>query len=190
MATKGKPENYYSLYNRSLLNTLKQLVELLVKADELSRSKRGRPRVYDSAIVILFTVLYLITYVGYRKIWALLSMIFDEIPHFNTLYKRYYGIIKGLFKLLLRRKKAKVLIVDTTGLRFDRTFAHRGIINKKNPKMIKMFLGIDLFYNLVCIDVGKYSKKDYEFLRNLNVEAEILIADSGFFNLDLSLRTL
>ncbi len=178
-------ESYWSLYNRNLKNIAGKVFNLIIQADKESESKVGRPRIYDSSIIALFVIFYLVTKIGYKKLWSLLVEALNIKAHFNTFYKRFKRIVKTLFRRMLKRKRFKCLIADTTGLRYDKLSAHRGITNKINPKMIKMFTMIDFNYNLVRIDFGKYSKKDYKFLENIDVMADFFIGDLGFLNPDL-----
>jgi hypothetical protein len=176
----------HSLKNRINLN--KKIIDLLLEeVHELFKyiveNRKGGPKPKYIEQYIMFSLLYPMVGVGYRVVGNYINAVYREDIHPNSYYKMFNNVLNAAYQKVLENNLEynKVVIVDSTGIKLDKKFTHKAILEKSKPKMIKTVVYISDDYRLLYVDLAKYSKPDKSSLPDF-ISCEYFVADSGFFD--------
>jgi len=86
---------------------------------EISK-KAGRKALYPDFLFVIFPLLYLQSFCGYRKVAFTLKTLLLSLninPHFNTFYYRFNKIKELIYQVIQKVKHRDIVIVNSTGIK-------------------------------------------------------------------------
>jgi len=186
--SKGYWHNYYQ-------RTEKKIFDLYF-FDLPFQKKRGRNPLYPNSIFLIYSLLYLQSYSGYRKVALALKALLSKLnlnPHFNTFYYRFNKIKELIYQITKEAKHGDIVIVDSTGIKKYKAKEWRKAQEfikakteearkklKKKYRFYKLTIAVDEKGRVMEFRITRLIKDDRVLATLESLNNNIVIIDSGY----------
>jgi len=161
-----------------------------------SSKKAGRKALYPDFLFVIFSLLYLQSFCGYRKVAFTLKTLLLSLninPHFNTFYYRFNKIKELIYQVIQKVKHRDIVIVDSTGIkryqakewrkaqefiRAKTEEARRKL--KRKYRFYKLTIAVDENGRVLEIRVTRLMKDDRVLATLESLNNNIVVVDSGY----------